>query len=277
MHRRSGFFSLTSKNSKRKTMTVISLTQKSFVTFFGDPIKEPKWVNNRDANKVLTLHKMNSKDLFSLRKDYTLLDAGCGNGAFLNQVKRSYPSIKTIGISATPIDCDKHPHIDKVYYGLLPDARTLFADYAGQIDTVIDTMGVLTYSDNPIHILIALCSLLKKEGIMSIVSLGNHDESRLGDPAARELIKKFLYPLGMKLNTTFYEKPTHNPLNPTGLLPVSIFRVEAIQPGNHIANNLDYYFNLSDRLIGVPRSIDNKNYPIPDFPTKGPGSIRFSL
>ncbi len=249
-------------------------TSRYFATFFGNPLdSNPNWVDDRGFIKVCQLHQLSHQFLDSLPHSFTLIDVGCGKGNFLEQVRKKYPRAKLIGATATSIQNENQDAIDEIYYGFLPASRKLFLKLAGKADFVTDTMGVMTYGDNPIHIIIALCSLLKKGGQISSVTLGSRATSRLGDAPTRSLLQQFLADkLSMYLQFHFHQTPlTH----PSIIRDTIICRVIANSNGAFIANSLDHYFEMADSIIGLPKAIDNQGCLVPNFPTRGQGSISY--
>lgn len=248
--------------------TLQPLHQNRFATFWGQAIPcNPQWIKDRCFAEVAILHGLSSCEFKSLIIPKSVcIDIGCGDGALLHELRATYPDATLVGATATPSHPRYQNAIDKVYYGLLPSDRRLFRDYFGQADIVLDTMGALTYADNPIHVLVALCSLLKKGGVLSVATLGDKDASRLGDEQTLMNLKKFLCPLGMQLKFSF---PLRNGV---------ACQVKALKNGEQIAHDLTQYFNQIDSVIGVPSFVGYSQTDfLKNFPSKGLGYLSYEI
>ncbi len=144
--------------------------------------QHPKWPNNRSAQFVWTLHEPNTKEF--LLSDYPnkqklteliqdrgiVLDSGCGLGRLAAEFKRAKPQATIIGLSAHDLIPEYAEKIDRIYYGCIPERRELLIDYTGRISLIIDTFGPMSFSDNPVHVLIYNALLLKEGGSFFCIS-----------------------------------------------------------------------------------------------------------
>ena len=60
-------------------------------------------INNENKNRLINLDLL---DTYTKQRDFTLLDAGCGNGTNLEDIILKYPDAKIIGIDNFKPDID---------------------------------------------------------------------------------------------------------------------------------------------------------------------------
>jgi len=102
-------------------------------------------------------------------RDKTVLDYGCGGGAFLDLV--SGLSGKTLGIE--PFS-GYHESLIGRGHKIFPDIETAQSEYKDQVDSVV-SFGVLEHVENPQQYLKDAYGLLKKGGKMYLETDNFHD------------------------------------------------------------------------------------------------------
>ena len=102
-------------------------------------------------------------------RDKTVLDYGCGGGAFLDLV--SGLSINTLGIE--PFS-DYHESLIGRGHKIFPDIETAKSKYKNQVDSIV-SFGVLEHVENPQKYLKDAYDLLKNGGKMYLETDNLHD------------------------------------------------------------------------------------------------------
>jgi len=76
----------------------------SRIIFKLSSIVKTSLVNNENKNRLINLDLL---DTYTKQRNFTLLDAGCGNGANLEDIILKYPDAKVIGIDNFKADIDE--------------------------------------------------------------------------------------------------------------------------------------------------------------------------
>lgn len=155
---------------------------------------QPHWPKSRDLYHIFQMHELPNMDIFNqLKPGDTFIDVGCGDGTFASQVKQAMPSVQVYGCGAHDASDSLIDRIDGIYYGCVPEAKELLRDKVSTASLVIDTIGALSYSDNPGEVLIYEAMLCKPQGTLTAVTMGNPNDSApiLGSSVTQERMKKF--------------------------------------------------------------------------------------
>ncbi len=105
-----------------------------------------------------------------VRSGGTLIDVGCGAGYTAAALKEGLPNVKVIGIGAHDLDPRAAQKVDEVWYEYFPQPDGALTAYTGRADAVIETYGAVTYSENPVHALIAELLLLGPNSTYSCIT-----------------------------------------------------------------------------------------------------------
>ena len=76
-------------------LQIIEFDMLSRIIFKLSSIVKTSLINNENKNRLINLDLL---DTYTKKQDFTLLDAGCGDGTNLEDIILKYPNAKVIGI-----------------------------------------------------------------------------------------------------------------------------------------------------------------------------------
>ena len=169
---------------------------------------QPHWPNKRGIAEIGELHEVNTGNTLEfcpnvkhwdevLDHKSTVVDWGCGEGAFASELKKKRPDITLVGVSMHDVrpDIIKDKVFSKLYYGQMPKDLQFLDHWKGRVNAMVDTYGPMTWMDNPVEGLIYAALCLKKDGIFSsITSETRKDQSQsiFGNEKTWAKIKDFM-------------------------------------------------------------------------------------
>ena len=94
-------------------LQIIEFDMLSRIIFKLSSIVKTSLINNENKNRLINLDLL---DTYTKKRDFTLLDAGCGNGTNLEDIILKYPNAKVIGIDnfKPDIEVAKKKFADKI-------------------------------------------------------------------------------------------------------------------------------------------------------------------
>ena len=84
-------------------LQIIKFDMLSRIIFKLSSIVKTSLINNENKNRLINLDLL---DTYTKHRNFTLLDAGCGNGKNLEDIILKYPDAKIIGIDNFKPDID---------------------------------------------------------------------------------------------------------------------------------------------------------------------------
>lgn len=183
----------------------MSITTKVYGQSLGE---HPLWPNRRGIDEIGELHEVNTKATLqfcpniknweqTIEENAVVVDWGCGEGEFVQQLSKKRPDLRFIGVSMHDVrkDVMEGGVFSHIYYGQMPKELTFLEHWKGRVSAMIDTYGPMSWMDNPVDGLIYAALCLKAGGVFSsITSETNKEKSQsvFGGEANWGKIKKFM-------------------------------------------------------------------------------------
>ncbi len=149
---------------------IIEFDMLSRIIFKFSSIVKTSLINNENKNRLINLDLL---DIYTKKRDFTLLDAGCGNGTNLEGIILKYPNAKVIGIDNFKPDievakkkfgdkidflyCDcldmkiKDKSIDVVLSNQVIEHIFKYEKYISEIKRILKSEGLLILSTPNFH------------------------------------------------------------------------------------------------------------------------------